>query len=157
MIGDRRPHRGAAANYELLRDAYAILGGIPTEVVDLDRIETRAAGGIGCGTIACGIGWLAHHPQFQELGLQPESNIDVGQIAYKVAFKGKAVDYDEAGMKVFNLTRSEAEDLFGPVADPWGRDRPRKIHKNILLNRIKKLLIKSGQPVNDRTLLSERM
>ena len=49
--------------------AYEILGGIPAGRIDLDDfLHTRVAEA-RCSTIACGGGWLALHPEMQELGL----------------------------------------------------------------------------------------
>jgi hypothetical protein len=57
-------------NFELLRDAFAIIDGIPKRAFDLDMWRTKGAGP-SCGTIACAGGWLAMHPAMNERGLKP--------------------------------------------------------------------------------------
>ncbi|NTX18022.1 hypothetical protein [Burkholderia cepacia] len=56
-------------NFELLRDAFAILDGIPEHVFNLDAWTVQQGESLSCGTIACAGGWLARHPKFAELGL----------------------------------------------------------------------------------------
>ena len=45
------------------KDAYAILAGIPQKRFSLEIISNKPQ--LGCGTLACGIGWLLHHPTFR--------------------------------------------------------------------------------------------
>jgi hypothetical protein len=57
-------------NIGLLKDAYAIIDGIPDGVFDLHQIARQNAQlhhknlNLYCGTIACAAGWLALHPTF---------------------------------------------------------------------------------------------
>ena len=130
-------------NYELLREAYAILGGIPTRAINLDLVVTKESGNLSCGTIACGIGWLAHHPKFQYLGLEYKKHNGLH-------YKGRFIGYSDAGSRVFGISYHEANALFRPA--PSGKNVH---HKNMLLNRIKKFLIAKGQPVNNPKMLRE--
>jgi hypothetical protein len=58
-------------NFELLRDAFAIIDGIPKKAFDLDSWVSKDAGK-SCGTIACAGGWLAMHPTMNKAGLLPD-------------------------------------------------------------------------------------
>jgi len=55
-------------NFERLRQAFAIIDGIPARVFNLDAWVSRD-NGPQCGTIACAGGWLAMHPDMHALGL----------------------------------------------------------------------------------------
>ena len=54
--------------YPLLREAYAIIDGIPDDRFNL-RTYANSTDPNHCGTIACAVGWLAMHPTFNALGL----------------------------------------------------------------------------------------
>ena len=57
-------------SFPLLRKAYAIIDGIPEDRFDLSSIlHGGNPNPHACGTIACAAGWIAMHPDFQELGL----------------------------------------------------------------------------------------
>ena len=58
-----------APNFELIKDAYAIIDGIPETAIDLDRLVSRRGETLQHGTICSPAGWLAQHPKFIELGL----------------------------------------------------------------------------------------
>lgn len=60
---------GKVFKRELIEKAYTILGGIPTENVELDAWVQNSVQP-SCGTLACGLGWLTMHPYFTRLGLQ---------------------------------------------------------------------------------------
>lgn len=124
-------------NYELLKDAYAIIGGIPNNVVYLNVIERQRGASLDCGTICCGMGWLSHHPQFQQLGLAPAPRT-YGSLRWK----GRTVRYDEAAARLFGISVYDARGLF--TASLANKER----HKNILLNRIMRFLDDAGQITN---------
>lgn len=158
----RRPNRSQPANFELLRQAYAIFGGIPNKVINMDIIEQRSADGISCGTVACGMGWLPHHPDFKALGLTPQGTPLLSNSVHhvwSVYYKGKQMEFDDAARHVFNLTEVEAWRIFGSIPGTMEHAATiagkQVIHKNVLLNRIKKFLIAKGQPVNSPILLPE--
>lgn len=56
-------------NKERIALAHQIIDGIPEEVIDLETYVKKKGRSIGCGTVACGAGWLAMHPAFNEVGL----------------------------------------------------------------------------------------
>ncbi|CAG9229289.1 hypothetical protein [Burkholderia vietnamiensis] len=64
-------------NFELLRDAFAIIDGIPEHVFDLEAWTVQGGSRLSCGTIACAGGWLARHPKFVDLGLDINNDGDV--------------------------------------------------------------------------------
>ena len=53
--------------------AHEILSGIPEELIQLDHFYApgQSSWTDYCNTIACGAGWLALHPAFQNMGLRP--------------------------------------------------------------------------------------
>ncbi|KVQ35726.1 hypothetical protein WK03_35245 [Burkholderia cepacia] len=55
-------------NFELLRDAFAIIDGIPDSSLNLATWRQKGRKH-ECGTLACAAGWLAMHPDMNELGL----------------------------------------------------------------------------------------
>ena len=57
-------------SYPRLRQAYAIIDGIPDERFNLSQIANSDDPN-HCGTIACAAGWLAMHPGFETLKLTP--------------------------------------------------------------------------------------
>jgi hypothetical protein len=94
-------------NYELLREAYAIIGGIPDEVFDLETIVKRRGDSLACGTICCAAGWLAHHPEFNARGLTVEGR--------SLHWKGESHlwQWEVAIANVFGIGCETAEKLFG--------------------------------------------
>lgn len=90
---------------ERLRDLYAIMAGIPDDVVDLDtwrqcnyddeRLKS-------CGTTACAVGWACAYPGFQAEGLF----YDGCGPRFAVLESWSAVE------AFFGLSAEEAEDLF---------------------------------------------
>lgn len=87
-------------DYELIKDAYAIIDGIPEESFNLDQWFRPARG--ACGTIACAAGWLAQHPDFNALGLKithalpvPHVN-DRHNLGYHALGEVLGIDYDVA-------------------------------------------------------------
>jgi hypothetical protein len=95
--------------YELLRQAYAIIDGIPDDRFNLVR---------SCGTIACAGGWLCMHPTFIALGLRamfgsngaPEF-VDEQTGDYTVAFAALG--------KALGLTFEQAFQLFTCRGDAY--------------------------------------
>lgn len=95
-------------NYNLLRDAAAIIDGIPPMNFRLsgwykDRDKAPEA---NCGTIACALGWLALHPKFQALGLKPRHNW-LGAVPSVLHYSPM-----ESAARLFGITHDEAVDLF---------------------------------------------
>lgn len=107
-------------NLELIKDAYAIIDGIPKENFDLndwvyDHKSDTACSISGCGTVACAGGWLSLHPKFRKLGLKYQWTRGQGrgnnyrEMVYKGDNSGGA--FGVLG-KVFGLDYNEAETLF---------------------------------------------
>lgn len=75
-------------NKELVADAYEVLSGIPEEFIYLNRFVSsggfnRAKKTPRCGTLACGLGWLAMHPAWRRRGLRLESDLGEWFPSYK--------------------------------------------------------------------------
>jgi hypothetical protein len=102
--------------YERLKQAYAIIDGIPEGNFDLNDIITRRGNTLGCGTIACAMGWLGMHPTFMR---KEYEIIDRGDRIYWYKRKTKDTSevtcslFYEVAADLFNLTHKEACDMFG--------------------------------------------
>lgn len=96
-------------DFELLKDAYAIIDGIPESAIDLSSPCSARGESLEQGTVCSPAGWLARHPSFHALGLAPS---DDGQ---GLVFKGEAEGQSAAAVmaQVFGLLLTEAEHLFG--------------------------------------------
>lgn len=90
-------------NFELLKDAYQIVGGIPEHHFKLDVVHNGRKN--LCGTLACAIGWLASHPHFNERGLTLKGT--------EVQINGEHSWYDSAAVAIFNISAGDARTLFG--------------------------------------------
>jgi hypothetical protein len=127
--------------FELLKEAYAILGGIPSKVINLNSIQEKEGKALSCGTICCGIGWLGHHPKFQALGLKTKEN--------GVSYKGEDSYYEDAASNLFNIDYKSAEELFAPGYDICNSlekgASPLLSHKQRLLYRFRTYLRRHGQ------------
>lgn len=97
-------------DYELLKDAYAIIDGIPENAISLEKLQSTRGETLGHGTICSPAGWLALHPRFNELGL---SMSDDGE---RLMLNGNLVDDASPALvmtQLFGLPPSDAEHLFG--------------------------------------------
>jgi hypothetical protein len=126
-------------NFELLKDAYAIISGIPD---DNFRLSTWfwLNNGKSCGTIACAGGWLALHPDMQERGLGVNPRTDFP------TFDGDE-GYSALG-KFFGVGDDDATRLFsGRHTYDRGLVRPRVYmsDKKLFLARVRKYLSNHGQ------------
>lgn len=121
-------------NFELLKDAYEIIDGIPNRNINLNcwvRGDEKRA---DCGTSACAAGWLALHPKFQALGLKMGSSRLFGSAP---TFRGKQ-DYEALGL-LFGIGRYEAASMFGPLYGSGGD------YKAVFLQRVSTYLQQHGQ------------
>lgn len=111
-------------SYPLLRDAYAIIDGIPKERFELSQWRQGGRSPNGCGTIACAAGWLAMHPEMQDRGLlpgtagMPEFRNEHGHVSYR---------YDALAL-LFGISKIEATAIFstrftGGRFDPSGPEQ----------------------------------
>lgn len=124
-------------NYSLLRDAYAIIDGIPEDRFDLRQWWSSRP---SCGTVATVVGWLALHPQMQALGLHPDE-------AGAPKLNGFTDGYQSLAY-LFGLTYGEALLLFtgGIHAKDKMRFRGLPNHKELWLYRVREFLKSKGEP-----------
>ncbi|MFP3609250.1 hypothetical protein SB778_03935 [Paraburkholderia sp. SIMBA_050] len=124
--------------FELLKDAYAIVEGIPEENFLLDTWRTKDQGA-SCGTIACAGGWLTLHPKFRELGLSTDSYDFPNRFNHFPTFRGET--HNKALATFFCITEDDADVLF--------RQRTRYeregTDKELFLRRLRSFLEKRGQ------------
>lgn len=121
---------------KLLRQAYAIIDGIPDNRINLDVIcRGPEKGNAGhCGTIACAAGWLAMHPKFIKRGMYIDED---GQLDLKDGLHW--YDWDDILSIVFDCSVSTANKLFGPT---WYDEDTGKTEKQIWQKRVRKYLKK---------------
>jgi hypothetical protein len=135
-------------NFELLKEAYAIIGGIPARQLQLHSIVAESDESFNsndsktkhCGTIACGIGWLGLHPEFQRRGLKVNKHGDT-------FFNGAGMSYPQAASKLFGIDYDTALDMFSARGDsPDDTEASEKLSdKQLLQFRIRNFLRKHGQ------------
>jgi hypothetical protein len=122
---------------ERLKDAYAIIDGIPAERIHLDMFQYNYVGNgyahdvtaIKCGTICCAGGWLALHPKVRKWGITADDagcpvlarNPDDPVNSYKVL------------ATVFKIDYYDAEALFRPRR--WALDGSLRSEKQLWLDR----------------------
>ena len=124
--------RKIVPKYELLRAAHDILSGIPSEAISLDVVQTSQGDSPTCGTVCCGLGWLAHHPRFQSAGLTLHKG--------GLYVNGKPALWYHAAKEVFNIKASEAIMLFNSTLVERGRTVGPISDKDVLLDRIQQFL-----------------
>ena len=103
-------------NYELLKQAYAIIDGIPDQAFNLHSIILKGGqkNQLECGTIACAVGWLSLHPTI----LKDDKIKFVTKGTYKLLWKskihnfGRYVGYTHAMEHLFNISHNNAFQLF---------------------------------------------
>jgi hypothetical protein len=99
-----------APDFELLKDAYAIIDGIPELAIDLDQLVSARGETLAHGTVCSPAGWLAQHPKFTELGLS------LAEDDSRLQLRGEPeVEEPSAAImaKIFGLSLGEAAHLFG--------------------------------------------
>lgn len=95
-------------SYPLLRDAYAIIDGIPDNRIDLAQWRKVGRSPHSCGTIACAAGWLSMHPDMKDRGLlsgsggMPKFRNESGYFSY--CYEALAI--------MFGIDRRSASDIF---------------------------------------------
>ena len=97
-------------SYPLLRDAYAIIDGIPADRFYLNSWRLTGKSAQDCGTIACAAGWLAMHPTMRDCGLRNDRE---GAPIFKNSLGISQFDY-QALAKFFCMTVAQAQDIFCP-------------------------------------------
>lgn len=131
----------ANPNFELLKDAYAIIDGIPDDRVSLHSIMSVRGESLACGTICCAAGWLAHHPKFQVLGLGVLS--DGSRLTFKEMQPYGS--YVAQIAQLFNLPEIDAEVLFNMRQHhEWQGDWADLTQKQVFLRRVREYLQRHG-------------
>lgn len=96
-----------SADYELLKDAYAIVDGIPEAAIAIGLPCSKIGPTLSEGTVCSPEGWLALHPSFIELGLSISAD------GRSLEFNGEQESVASAMAKVFRMPEEEAAQLFG--------------------------------------------
>jgi hypothetical protein len=149
-------------NFKLLREAAAIIDGIPSKLFDLnlimqaDELEATdlrpvsAGTAKNCGAIGCAIGWLGTHPDFNALGLEtlPAYAEEGG-----VCWQGKARGYNGAAAALFGINYGDARNLFAGIGSSdydadFQFERPNATSKQVFKNRVRRFLAEHSEPVN---------
>lgn len=148
------------ANFEKLKEAYAIIDGIPANKFRLEALLKKYdPEHLRCGTIACAAGWLSLHPTFASK-IKPEV-VNVNPVGVVPCWKLQWTVQDGRGpfqtsyyrlamSKLFGLPPTV--DLFRPVdigerTDSTGR---RRSDKEIWLHRVRMFLAAHNQLDCDR-------
>jgi hypothetical protein len=119
-------------NIGLLKDAQAIIEGVPDQAFSLQQWRLQQGPSLLDGTICCAAGWLTLHPQFAALGLDVDGG---GRPAFGL-YRGYA-----ALGALFSIDTEEAYRLFCPV-DPaaWSSQSD----KAVWLNRLRTYLARNA-------------
>ena len=143
--------------YNKLRDAVAVISGIPKEKFSyslarwFDTDEAiKASNKQGCGTIACAAGWLAIHGGFGLTRLGDDlTDIDFPD-QYNVKYGGVTM---KLVAKKMHLSTKDAESLFMPF---YGSEYDRQIKhffsksaKRIFLERVRMFLNSKSHGVSE--------
>jgi hypothetical protein len=96
-------------NYELLKEAYAIIDGIPETSIVLGTPRLKEGTSLDEGTVCSPEGWLALHPTFTQVGLSLSAD------GVEVRFNGEPSSGTAASVMalVFDLPADQAAQLFG--------------------------------------------
>lgn len=97
-------------NYELLKDTYAIIDGIPENAIALGALQTARGESLQHGTVCSPAGWLAQHPKFNALGLTLAEDGSCLLLDGNAEEGASAV---EIMARVFALPVPDADRLFG--------------------------------------------
>lgn len=129
-------------DYELLKDAFAIIAGIPPDAVTLDWTKNKDGEALDKGSVYHPARWLSLHPAFQERGLTTSEN------GRQLIFKGVAAQdglYSDALAQLFRLPVSDIINLFVERGARMGEEH--KIghtDKDIWLDRVRHYLTTHG-------------
>lgn len=94
-------------DYELLKDAHAIIDGIPEAAVAFGAPCKTRGPKLVDGTVCSPEGWLAQHPTFVALGLTLSSDGNSLQVG------GNTMSVVAAMAQIFRIPEEEAARLFG--------------------------------------------
>lgn len=129
-------------NYELLKQAYAIIDGIPETAIAFGSPRTKEGATLAEGTVCSPEGWLALHPTFNALGLTMSAD------GKELRFNGEADSDSPAALsmaKAFGLPPEEAKQLFGDRRMFTAGDDSGLSDKRLWQRRIREYLQGKGQ------------
>lgn len=87
-----------------------------------DRLEVGKSVSLDCGTTACAMGLAAISGEFKKEGLFYKIDNDLwSNPKLETKWKGRVVDYDQAAVKLFNITQNQANYLFSPWTYPYDK------------------------------------
>jgi len=129
-------------NFELIKDAYAIIDGIPETAIALGKLQTARGESLGRGTICSPAGWLAQHPKFIEQGLTLSEDGERLLLQDEPAASGSSV---EVLAKVFGLPLSDVEHLFSERATYTLGDDSGLSDKRLWQREVRDFLKRHGQ------------
>lgn len=150
-----------------LMNAYEFFKTLPSKQIDMDDVVEKCdVENNNCGTIACGMGWLAIAKPISGMRLEwQESSGPVRGVWRQTGLymRGKQVSYLQAAKRIFNIDGDTAAYLFGPTPDAYlppsdrkQRDQRKVVeykglkrrtmqnHKSELLARIETVLAYNG-------------
>lgn len=129
-------------DYELLKDAYAIIDGIPETAIALGELQTARGESLERGTICSPAGWLALHPRFTALGLA------LADDGAHLRWAGEAVQHGAEAQvmaQLFGVEQAEAEHLFGNRETYSLGDDSGLSDKRLWLREMREFLQRHGQ------------
>lgn len=129
-------------DFELLKNAYAIIDGIPETAIALGCLQTARGEALDRGTICSPAGWLAQHPAFRALDLSLSDNGD------GLCYQGETVESgNEAPVmaRIFGLQEAEAEHLFDSRSTYSLGDDSGLSDKRLWLREVREFLKRHGQ------------
>jgi hypothetical protein len=129
-------------DFDLLKDAYAIIDGIPETAIALDKLQTAKGKCLNRGMICSPAGWFAQHPQFMELGLS------LSEDGNHLIFDGEpatAALSAQIMAKLFGLQQVDAEHLFGERSTYTLQDDSGLSDKRLWLHEVREFLKQHGQ------------
>lgn len=132
-----RPFRGRPMNFELLKDAAAIIDGIPVKAFNLEQICKSKGETLSCGTVACAAGWLSLHPTFAKK-IKPLVKTDAfgnTEIVWNLRDGYSTCFYGDAMSELFNIPHDDAKTLFGQSEiynDGSGQSHKKEFRKRIV-------------------------
>jgi len=123
---------------ELLKDAFAIIAGIPQDAVTLDWNRNKDGVALDKGSVYHPARWLSLHPAFQERGLTASANGK--QLLYKGQAEPNSV-YADALTRVFGMPVLDIVSLFAERGSHLGEElKPHYTDKDIWLDRVRHYL-----------------
>lgn len=124
-------------NYELLREAYDVISGIPSEAISLDWTRGKAGRALSDGSVHHPARWLAHHPTFSNRGLTVSDN---GKNLLFEGEPGTSGAYSEPLAKLFGLPLLDIIGLFAERGARMGESLPTLTDKDVWMQRVESYL-----------------